>query len=112
MLYQFKNKTTGEVVEKIMKVSERDQYVKEHPELEQVFDSVPTVKYVGCGWEKNERNPFAKKQDALDNANREYDALQHDFEKGRGIYKKVNDEYKRQEDKMHKEAESHNIELS
>lgn len=111
MLYEFKNKKTGEKEERIMRVAQRDQYLKDNPHLEQTCNSVPTVKYIGCGWEKNERNPYAKGIDANDNAQREYDALDHDFQKGRGVYKKVNDERARQEEKMYKKAQKDGVDL-
>jgi len=111
MLYDFKNKKTGEVVEKLMKIADRDLWLENNPEWEQTYTSVPTVVYVGGGWEKNERNEFAKGQKAMDNSNYEYDALQHDFEKGTGIYKDANESYKRQEDKTLNEASKNGVEL-
>lgn len=35
--YQFKDKNTGEVVEKFMKISERDEFVANNPNYETVF---------------------------------------------------------------------------
>lgn len=32
--YQFRNKETGEVFDKMMKISEREKFLQEHPELE------------------------------------------------------------------------------
>lgn len=35
--YDFKNKETGEVHEKFMKIADKEQYLLDHPELEQVL---------------------------------------------------------------------------
>lgn len=39
--YDFRNKETGEVTEFKMKISELDQFVEDHPELERVYSPVP-----------------------------------------------------------------------
>lgn len=42
-LYDFRNKLTGEIFEKSMKISEREQFLKDNPDLEQVLLSAPQV---------------------------------------------------------------------
>lgn len=42
-LYDFRNKLTGEIFEKSMKISEREQFLKDNPDLEQVILSAPQV---------------------------------------------------------------------
>ena len=37
MIYEFRNKETGEIEEHVMKLSEYDQFKEEHPELERVI---------------------------------------------------------------------------
>lgn len=39
--YEFRNKETGEVTEHIMRISEREQFIKENPHLEQTITSAP-----------------------------------------------------------------------
>ena len=40
--YSFKNKKTGEVTTEIMKMSEREDFIKNNPDLEQML-SLPKV---------------------------------------------------------------------
>ena len=47
--YTFRNKETKEEVDLIMKMSERDTYEKEHPEMEQVLKSMKIVDPLGIG---------------------------------------------------------------
>ena len=42
--YNFKNKKTGEVFEKSMKMSEREDYLKNNPDIEQML-STPSFRY-------------------------------------------------------------------
>lgn len=42
-LYDFRNKLTGEIIEKSMKISEREQFLRDNPNLEQVILSAPQV---------------------------------------------------------------------
>jgi hypothetical protein len=39
--YDFKNKNTGEVFEKIMKIAEKEQYLIDNPHLEQTITTAP-----------------------------------------------------------------------
>lgn len=39
--YEFRNKETGEVTEHIMRISEREQFIKDNPHLEQTITSAP-----------------------------------------------------------------------
>jgi hypothetical protein len=41
--YTFKNKETGEVFEKFMGISAREEYLKENPNLETVINGAPTL---------------------------------------------------------------------
>lgn len=41
--YDFRNKVTGEIFEKMMKIAEREQFLKDNPDLEQVLLSPPQV---------------------------------------------------------------------
>ena len=39
--YEFRNKETGEVTEHIMRISQREQFIKDNPHLEQTITSAP-----------------------------------------------------------------------
>ena len=39
--YDFRNKETGEVFEKIMKIAEREQYLLDNPQLESIITTAP-----------------------------------------------------------------------
>ena len=39
--YEFRNKDTGEVTELFMKISDREQYLKDNPHLEQTMTQAP-----------------------------------------------------------------------
>ena len=41
--YCFRNNETGEVHEEIMKMDDREKYLKDHPELTQVLEMPPIV---------------------------------------------------------------------
>lgn len=41
--YDFRNKETGEITEVIMRISAREQYLKDNPHLEQVILSAPQI---------------------------------------------------------------------
>lgn len=41
--YEFKNNETGEVIEKVMKIAERDEFLKENPSFEPHHASVAAV---------------------------------------------------------------------
>ena len=47
MTYTFKNKKSGKIVTIDLKISEYDQYKKDHPELERYHDSAPAVTFNG-----------------------------------------------------------------
>ena len=42
-IYTFRNKDTGEVYDKIMKISEREVYLNENPNMEAIITSAPSV---------------------------------------------------------------------
>ena len=39
--YSFRDKNTGEVFDKVLRISEREQFLKDNPDLEQVILSAP-----------------------------------------------------------------------
>lgn len=41
--YDFRNKETGEIIEKFMRISEKEQYLTDNPHLEQVLLHAPQV---------------------------------------------------------------------
>lgn len=41
--YDFRDKNTGEITERIMKISEREQFLQDNPHLEQVLLHAPQV---------------------------------------------------------------------
>ena len=41
--YSFRDKTTGEVFDKILRISEREQFLTDNPNLEQVLLQAPQV---------------------------------------------------------------------
>jgi hypothetical protein len=47
MTYTFKNKKTGKILEFEFKISEYDQFVLDHPELERYIDVPPSFVYAG-----------------------------------------------------------------
>jgi hypothetical protein len=47
MTYTFKNRKTGRIIEVQLKISEYDQYKKDHPELERYIDVAPAVSWEG-----------------------------------------------------------------
>ena len=49
MYYSFKNKETDEEFDLQMTISERDVYVQEHPEMEQVIKTMRIVDPAGIG---------------------------------------------------------------
>ena len=69
--------------------------------------NVPRVCYKGLGWTVNEPNSNIRKGsvDDHDNAEREYDALQHSFDHSQNMYQKPNELFKRNEDTLMREAE-------
>ena len=42
-VYDFKNKETGQVITRTMKIAEREQFLNDNPHLEPYFDSVPSL---------------------------------------------------------------------
>lgn len=42
-LYDFKNKETGEVFEKFMSISAKEEYLKENPNIEPVISGLPSL---------------------------------------------------------------------
>lgn len=42
-LYEFRNKTTGEMFEKMMSISAKAEYLKENPDIESVISSAPPL---------------------------------------------------------------------
>ena len=56
--YTFHNKVTGVVEDKILKMSEKEQYLKDNPDVEQVHTGINIVAGVGgikqdSGWKEN-----------------------------------------------------------
>ena len=56
--YTFHNKATGVVEDKMMKISEKEQYLKDNPDVEQVHTGLNIVAGVGgikqdSGWKEN-----------------------------------------------------------
>lgn len=102
MLYKLVNKNTNEVQEVIWTVAKKEQFLKDNPDWYNCLDKVPTFKLVGDGWYANARNEKLRGQDALDNAMRERDALEHDFNHHKGKYKRANYLHDKAEDKAHK----------
>lgn len=41
-IYPLRNKETGEIFEKIMKIAEYEEFMKENPNMERYFDSAPS----------------------------------------------------------------------
>lgn len=41
--YSFRDKTTGEIFDKILRISEREQFLTDHPNLEQVLTQAPQI---------------------------------------------------------------------
>ena len=41
--YDFKNKDTGEVFEKMMKIAEKEQYLKDNPNMESYIGTAPAM---------------------------------------------------------------------
>jgi hypothetical protein len=42
-IYTFRNKETGEQFDKLMGISAREEYLKEHPELETILTGAPVT---------------------------------------------------------------------
>ncbi len=56
--YTFHNRQTGVVEDKMMKISEKEQYLKDNPDIEQVHTGINIVAGVGgikqdSGWKEN-----------------------------------------------------------
>jgi len=43
LIYEFKDKTTGEVIEKIMKIAEKPQFLIDNPNLESFISFAPKL---------------------------------------------------------------------
>lgn len=41
--YSFRNTDTGEIFDKVMKISEREKYLEENPQLESYLGSAPSL---------------------------------------------------------------------
>lgn len=41
--YSFRNKETGEIFDQVMKISERDQYLLDNPQLESIITGAPMM---------------------------------------------------------------------
>jgi len=58
-LYEYRNKNTGEIITKMVKIADREQFLKDNPELESII-SAPTIateiggtlKKAGDGWKE------------------------------------------------------------
>ena len=72
-VYEFKNSETNEIVEKILRISEYDQFVKDNPELVRHYstapsltsDSISPLTRAGKEWENHLSN--IKKHSGRDN---------------------------------------------
>jgi hypothetical protein len=72
-VYEFKNSETNEIVEKILRISEYDQFVKDNPELVRHYstapsltsDSISPLTRAGKEWENHLSN--IKKNSGRDN---------------------------------------------
>ena len=53
-LYDFRNKETGEVFEKMMSISAKEDYLKENPNIESVLGSNMLIDPVRLGVRKND----------------------------------------------------------
>ena len=58
-LYEYRNKDTGEVITKMVKIADREQFLKDNPDLEPmisapkiVSDSGSPLKKAGDGWKE------------------------------------------------------------
>ena len=47
--YNFRDKLTGEITEEWMSIAKRDDYLKEHANLEAYIDDAPGFSYTGSG---------------------------------------------------------------
>ena len=55
-LYEFRNKETGEVFEKMMSISSKEEYLKENPNVESYISSAPpTIDSVRLGVRKTDQ---------------------------------------------------------
>jgi hypothetical protein len=52
--YNFEDTNTGELIEKFMKISERDEFVKENPHLKQIITGAPMMVRNSSGGIKND----------------------------------------------------------
>jgi len=41
--YDFRHKETGEIIEKVMKISERDDFLRDNPQYESVILGAPSI---------------------------------------------------------------------
>lgn len=41
--YDFRHKETGEIIEKVMKISERDDFLRDNPDYESVILGAPSI---------------------------------------------------------------------
>lgn len=41
--YDFRHKETGEIIEKVMKISERDEFLRDNPQYESVILGAPSI---------------------------------------------------------------------
>ena len=59
-LYEYRNKDTGEVITKMVKIADREQFLKDNPDLEPMIsapkiatsDSGGALKQAGDGWKE------------------------------------------------------------
>lgn len=59
-LYEYRNKDTGEIITKMVKIADREQFLKDNPDLESVIsapkiassDSGGLLKQAGDGWKE------------------------------------------------------------
>lgn len=61
--YDFRNRETGEYEEHVIRMSEYDQFVKDHPELERVILTAPGFNYQSHGSASGSVTDIAAKKD-------------------------------------------------
>lgn len=68
-MYEFRNKVTGEVTERLMSWSSREQYLKDNPDLEALVGAPPVIDPVRAGRVK----PDSGFRDVLKEINSKHD---------------------------------------
>lgn len=53
--YDFRNNETGEIFERFMSISAKEQYLKDHPHIEQILINAPSVNADPIGGNQHRR---------------------------------------------------------